>query len=123
MKTRVRYYLLSAAALLLACTSLLGSDYPTTVQSFSPLGYWRLNETGPSPALHSVANSGTLGAAGNGYIVLDVGMGESGANSIVGTAARLNNGGVAIGNCGSKIDVPWNSALNPTTFTIEFWAK
>src|SRR5689334_18226935 len=123
MKTRVRYHLLSAPALLLACTSVLGSDYPTTVSSFNPLGYWRLNETGPSPALHSVANSGSLGTAGNGYIVLDIGMGESGPNAIVGTAARFNNGGAVIANCHNKIDVPYNPALNSTTFTVEFWAN
>src|SRR5437879_5485842 len=124
MKTRVRYYLLSAAALLLACTSLLGSDYPTTVQSFSPLGYWRLNEAGPSPALNSVANSGSLGAAGNGYVVLDVGLGQSGANAVVGNAARFNNPGASTGPCGSKIDVPWSTAINPNPpFSVELWAK
>src|SRR5436309_1574542 len=107
MKTRVPHYLFPAAALLLACTSVPGSDYPTTVQIFSSLAYWRLNEAGPSPALRIYANSGSLGAAGNSYGVLDVANGQAG---IVGTSVRLSNPGVVIGYCGSKIDVPWNAA-------------
>jgi hypothetical protein len=74
--------------------------------------------------LRSYANSGSLGAAGTGYGVLDVTNGQSGANAVVGTAVRLSNPGATTGNQESKIDVPWNAALNPTApFSVEFWAK
>jgi len=109
--------------MLIALSSGLATaaDYPTTVSSFNPLGYWRLNETASSPALNSVANSSTLGAAANGYVVLDVTKGQPG---IVGNSIRLNNVGNTVGHCGSKVDVPYLAALNPASpFSIEFWTK
>src|SRR5438309_1844899 len=121
MKTRVRQYLMPTAALALFCASVQAADYPTTVSSFNPLGYWHLDETTASPALNKVANSGSLGAAADGYVVLDVGKGQAG---IVGNCIRLVNTGNTVGYCGSKVDVPFNPALNPKSpFSIEFWAK
>lgn len=116
---------LARSALLLGTLALGGgvqaSDYPTTIQSLNPLAYWRLDETTASPAINTVANSGTLGSAGNGHIVLDVGKGEPGK---VGSAARFVNNGNTVGYCGSKIDVPYNAAINPVApFSVEFWAK
>src|SRR6516162_3213948 len=106
MKTRVRHYLMPAAALVLACTSVLGSDYPTTVLSHSPLGYWRLDEAGPSPALHSVANSGSAGSAANGYVVNTVSLTvTNGMPGIVGNCARFSNPSAAIGSGLTRIDV------------------
>jgi len=35
------------------------ADYSNTIGSFNPLAYWRLNETAASPALNTVANSGS----------------------------------------------------------------
>src|SRR5215467_12390916 len=123
MKTRVLPYLIPAAALALFCASAQASDYPTTVLSHSPLGYWRLNETASSPAINKVANSGSVFNA-DGYVVLDVATGETGANAIAGNAIRLVNIGGTVGYCGSKVDVPFNPALNPNPpFSIEFWAK
>ena len=99
----------------------LAADYPSTVMSHSPVGYWRLNETAPSPALNIVANSGSLGSAGDGYVVLDVGKGQPGK---VGNAIRLVNSATDTAYSGSKVDVPYHADLNPETpFTVEFWAK
>src|SRR5436190_4686147 len=92
-------------SVMLCSLTQLWADYASTVQSLNPLGYWRFNETATSPAINKVANSGSLGSIGDGYIVLDVGKGEPG---VVGNAIRLNNSGSTVGYAGSKIDVPFN---------------
>lgn len=97
------------------------ADYASLVSGFGPLGYWRFNETNASPALNQVANSSSLGSTANGNIVMDADKGEAG---IVGSAVRFHNPGTTISYCGSKIDVPYQAAINPDPpFTIEFWAK
>jgi hypothetical protein len=99
-------------------------DYPTTVLSHTPppLAYWRFDEISTSPALHNAANSGSLGSAADGYIVLDVTQGV--ASGVVGNCIRLNNPGGTVGHCGNKVDVPYNPNLNVSPpFSVEFWAK
>jgi hypothetical protein len=104
-----------------ALYSAAAADYPTTVQSYNPLAYWRLDDTAASPALNIVSNSGTLGRAGDGYVVEDVGKGEPG---VVGNSIRLNNPGLTIGHLGSRVDVPYTAAISRNfPFTVEFWAK
>src|SRR5262249_23127948 len=99
----------------------ISADFASKVLALAPLGYWRFNESIPSPGLNKLTNSGSLGSAGDGYAVLDVIKGQSG---IVGNCIRLNNTNGDPGYCGSKVDVPFNAALNPQPpFTIEFWAK
>src|SRR5262245_6711926 len=90
-----------AGALLLAFSTVhaLASDYPTTVQSFNPLGYWRLDETATAPAVNKVSNLGSLGSTADGLVVLDVGKGQLG---VVGNCIRLNNPGNTVGYAGSK---------------------
>src|SRR2546430_953600 len=88
-----------AALLAVSIQIATPADYPTTVSSFSPLAYWRLDETAAAPPLNKLANSGSLGSVGDGYAVLDVGKGQAG---VVGNSIRLNNPGVTIGYCGSK---------------------
>ncbi|MCI0624958.1 MAG: hypothetical protein L0387_25510, partial [Acidobacteria bacterium] len=39
------------------------ADYPDTVLSQGPVGYWRLNETVQPPAPRPAANTGSLGTA------------------------------------------------------------
>lgn len=103
----------------LGCAAL-AADYSSTVLSYGPVAYWRLNETTPVPSALTAASLGTVpGAAG--YGVLDMVSGEAG---LVGNAFRFKNDGYTVGYCGSKIDVPFNPALNPKgSFTVEFWAK
>jgi len=43
------------------------ADYSNSVVSLSPVAYWPLNETVQPPAPYWAVNSGSLGAAGNGY--------------------------------------------------------
>ena len=112
----------TGAALLLSLTALNArADYASTVSGFTPVGYWRFNETATAPAQNSVSNASTMGSVLNGYVVRDVVKGEPGK---VGTSVRLTNPSVAAGYCGSKIDVPFNYALNVAgAFSVEFWLK
>lgn len=64
-----------AVALLAWNASLIvpAADYATTVLSYNPVAYWRFNETAASPAPNKVLNLGSIGALGDGYVVMDVG--------------------------------------------------
>ncbi len=112
-----------AGALLLALYSAspVRADYAADVLAQNPLAYWRFNETAAAAPLNSVANSGSLGSVVDGAVVLDVGKGQAG---IVGSSIRLNNSGSTIAYGGSKVEIPFNSGLNPAApFSVEFWAK
>ena len=96
------------------------ADYSNVVASYNPLAYWRLNETVAAPAPAIAANSSTLGAAGTGYVVGNLGQGIPG---VVGNAAGFTNK-VGTGHCETKIDVPFTTTLNPSApFSVEFWAN
>ncbi len=101
------------------------ADYPTTVLSQGPLGYWRLSETTRPSAPQPAVNIGNLGTAGNGQYLYDATRGEPGA--IVGSSdpsVRFFNPNLDVAYAGSKVEVPYNAALNPNgPFTVEFWAK
>jgi len=118
---RLRHALAGTTLGLAAVLSTSAADYPSTVLSYNPLAYWRLDETATAPPLNVISNSGTLGRTGDGYAVLDVTNGEPG---IVGTSIRLNNPGSGIGHCGSRVDVPYNGAISRNfPFSVEFWAN
>src|ERR1051325_11299900 len=121
MKTSVVRYVLAAGTSAAWCIAAQAADYPTTVLSHNPLGYWRFDETATSPALNKLANSGSLGSIVDGIAVADVGKGQPG---IVGNCIRLNNPGNVVGYCGSKVDITYNATINPAPpFSVEFWAK
>jgi len=121
MKTPARLGIVAASVMVL-CGSLTSlADYSSTVTALNPLGYWRFNETATMPALNVVANASSLGSALDGYVIHDAVKGQAG---IVGNAVRFSNPGVAAGYCGSKVDVPFNYALNPKgPFSVELWFK
>src|SRR5881394_183663 len=107
--------------------SAVGADYPSTVLSFSPAGYWRLGETTAVPAPSIAKNAGSLAAAADGDAVLDV---TNGAPGIVGTSFRFTNPNgydattPSVGYIGSVVDIPYFAELNPDgPYTVEFWAK
>ena len=107
-------------ATLLASTAV-AQDYATAVQALNPVAYWRLNETTAAPAQNKVVNASTLGSILDGLVIADA---EKGQPGIVNNGLRLNNPGVVVGYCGSKIDVPFNPALNKRgAFTVELWLK
>ena len=103
----------------------LKADYRETVLSQGPVGYWRLNETAQPPAPRPAANRGSLGAAGDGEYLFGPKRGEPGG--LAGspdTSVRFFNPNQDVGFGGSKIEIPFNAALNPNgSFSVEFWAK
>lgn len=116
-----RPWLAGAALLMLVNTASYGADYPTTLLAEGPLAYWRFSETATSPALPEVVNLGSAGAAANGFLVLDATAGNQGR---LGNAIMFVNAANDVGYCGSRLDIPYNPALNPAPpFSIEFWAK
>jgi len=115
-------------AALLATSLVLSAraDYPSTVTSQGPAGYWRLNETAQPPVLPiNATNRGSLGATGDGSILSGAIRGQPG--SLTGssdTSYRFSNPGWVVTYVGSRVDVSNNPALNPNgPFTVEFWAK
>ena len=91
------------------------ADYPSTVLSQGPLGYWRLNET-TQPQYHTnAANSGSLGASASGTYV----------SSPVRSTAGPFAGSDAVGFDGSSqyVTTPWVAGLNTPQFTVELWVN
>jgi hypothetical protein len=96
-------------------------NYAATVQSDAPLAWWRFGEPPIPPSASITANTGSLGAAGDG--TLSGGVTSSGAPLLPPTWPGLEaNNTCATFNSG-QMTVPYNAALNPTTFTVEFWAR
>ena len=105
----------------LASLPVLAQNYPSLILAQSPVDYWRLTETNASPAINTVSNLGSVGAAGTGYVLDGAITGEPG---IVGNCVLLTNNGQDVGYDYTRIDIPNLPALNPQPpFTIEFWAK
>src|SRR5260221_10635332 len=111
MKTTARNYLV-AATLIFALAAVQGADYPTTVQSFNPVGYWRLSESVSPPPANIIANAGSLGAAANGYAYPGYALAQ-GLPGVVGNSITFSNstGGGNAFDPGSLINVPYNAAL------------
>lgn len=106
---------LGLALLGLACTAQ--ADYPATVQSLNPLGWWRLNEpTQPPVPTHPMTNASTAGSTLNGSYYGVPLLGQPGA--MTGSLAPSFNG------VSQYAEVPYAAANNPTgPFTVEFWAN
>jgi hypothetical protein len=80
-----------------------GADFPATVLSQGPVGYWRLNETvQPSPPLPA-ADIGSLGTAGDGRYLFGPRRGEPGAlTGGSATSVRFFNPDLDIGSAGRR---------------------
>jgi hypothetical protein len=116
-RRNIRFLLPSAAAALLASTAM--ADYSSTVLSYNPLGYWRLNET-TAPTADIATNIGTLGTAGNGYYTSGAIHPATGA--IIADAA--DSGAGFPDAAGNRVVVPWNAKLATSgAFSVEFWAQ
>jgi hypothetical protein len=93
---------------------LLLTNYPTTVESINPVGYWRLSETTQPPFGGTAVNLGSLGSGADGtYIGGTPGV----RGALVGsqdTAVRFNGG----------VTVPFAAAFGVNApFTIEAWLR
>jgi hypothetical protein len=116
--------ILAATALLLAAGVPARADYASTLLSRGPVGYWRFDETAPSPAVFRLANSGTVGSAGDAYALITVTNGITGkVGNAIGLFNPLVGGNKATGHAETRADVFWNKGLNSPNFTIEFWAQ
>ena len=113
-----------AGAILLGTLATLparGQNYPTLIEAQSPVDYWRLNETNHSPAINTISNLGSTGAAGTGYVLSGALTGEPG---IVGHSVRVFNLSQDVGQETNMVDIPNLPELNPEPpFTIEYWMK
>lgn len=106
-----RGLVLLVTALALAGTAQAGF-YDEAVTDDNPVAYWRLGEAAGSP---TVANF--VGPSYTGSVLGGTTLGQAGALAgDASTAARFN------GSTG-KIDVGYDAALNPTSFTVECWAN
>ncbi len=111
------------ASATLAVTVPTPGTYEAAVVQTKPLVWFRDSETAALvDNTGTAANSGSLGAAGNGVARRYVTFQQPGA--IVGDAnksAEFNS--LRTGNDGKMVDVPFDAALNPSTFTAELWVK
>jgi hypothetical protein len=114
---------LAGAMLVMASATLASAaDYPSTVLSQGPVGYWRLNETvQPTQPPFIAANSGTVGAGGNGeYRDVVRGALPGAIVSEPGNAAAKFLGLTD----GNRVRIPYQPQWNQTgPYSIEFWAK
>jgi len=99
MKTRKSWKFASAlaGAILFGALSTVparAQNFTNLIQAQTPIDWWRFDETTPSPAINSVANLGSAGAIGTGYVVGAVTLGEPG---IVGSSVRLTNAAQTVG--------------------------
>ena len=114
---------LAGALIALAAATLPAmADYPSTVLSQGPVGYWRLNETAPTLTPPILAtNAGSVGAAGNGtYIAANRGV-KPGAIVSEPNSGAVGFDGVVVSN---RVRIPFQSQWNQNgPFSVEFWAK
>jgi hypothetical protein len=125
-------YLVTSPALLTvmllagATSSLtVRADYPTTVLSQRPVGYWRLNESAQPPPPSPAANFGTVGSDVDGQYLNGPLLGQPGAlTNSPATSVQFFNPNQDPTYGGSKVEVPYDDRLNPQPpFSVEFWAK
>lgn len=90
------------------------ADFPSTVVSQSPVGYWRLNETVQPPANTGAANAGSLGSAAVGT------YNNFPARGLPGPFA----GSSAVDLDGAQsVTTPWVPGLNGDQFSVELWVN
>jgi len=105
---------MAAASLMLCGATLALADYPTYLQSLSPLGHWQLNETGTVPPATVIQNLGSLGATDNGAPV---------GGALLGVPGVLTGNTAIIVTNGSHAAIPYDANLNPATFSAEGWFR
>lgn len=97
-------------------TTVAWADYPATVLSQDPVGYWRFGETAPVLNLSATAtNRGTLGATRNGTYEGD--LASRGADGVIpGNLAAHFDG------ASEYVSVEWLEAFNtPANWSVETW--
>ncbi|MCX6923835.1 MAG: LamG domain-containing protein [Verrucomicrobia bacterium] len=94
---------------LMTCGQDVRADYASAILQTSPVGYWRLGEASGTTAVDIAG--GFNGTYGGTFSLGTPGL-VTGAN----TAVTFS------GVVGSGVTVPYTNSINPTNFTVEFWA-
>ena len=100
-------------------TTATATTAPATILAQNPVGYWRLKDTSQTI---NVANLGTAGAAGDGTYVGNAVLGQAGPRPPTEAGFAADNKAPLLSGAG-YVEVPFQSAYNPTTFTVECWVK
>jgi hypothetical protein len=109
------YLTLSMAGRAAGC--VVQQDYQTALtQDDRPVGYWRLNEAIPPATI--ATNLGSLGTAANGTY-----FSSGTAGGIPGAITGDPDEAVGFDGIASKVEIPFNAALNATIFSIECWVN
>jgi Concanavalin A-like lectin/glucanases superfamily/Immunoglobulin domain/Immunoglobulin I-set domain len=121
MKTHSTYrHSLAATLVAIVTLTTARADYRSTLLSYNPAAYWRLNETATVPIADEAVNIGSLGAAANGFYI-----GTAGGTYTHPTTGVLSTDGAVTlaGSTGNGlVRVPYSaSRLNSKTFTVEGW--
>jgi hypothetical protein len=103
-----------------AGTNSAGS-YVAAVQSDAPLAWWRFGEPAIPSSPGITTNLGSLGAAGNGTLSGGVTSSGTPLRPPVWPGLESNNSAATFSS--GQMTVSWHTALNPATFTVEFWAR
>jgi hypothetical protein len=95
------------------------ADYASTVQGFTPVGYWRLSEMDPAPVDLAVAvNTGT------GGIALDGAYTNSATRGVTGALVGSSDPAAAFNGSNQRMLVPYSAELNPAApWTTEIWVQ
>ncbi|HLX70997.1 MAG TPA: LamG-like jellyroll fold domain-containing protein, partial [Verrucomicrobiae bacterium] len=136
MIKRIAVSIGTAALALVAAVSARAQSYSNAVQALNPVAYWPLAESTAPGSLYVATNSGTLGAAGNGYYETwwqtngNPGLLTNG-NSIVHIAGAItgdSDTAMQQGAVGQYVVIPrtTNGVFNPgvtltAPFSIEAW--
>lgn len=104
-----------------------GPGYADVILADKPIGYWRLSEPKKVESTSVIANSGAVGAAGNGSVFGSPNSVTGGATSplVAGTdtAMKFSQVGAYGLPTGGMIDVPSNAQLNTPSYSVECWAR
>lgn len=95
------------------------ADYENKVQSFNPLGYWKLDET--ASANDAAANSGSIGASLNGSY-----GGYASRAPVAGALDQDSDQAQAFNGSTNFVRIPFSAQLNPAqgqSWSAEIWAK
>ena len=98
-----------------------GAAYQALVLSASPAGYWRLNEPA-DPAIPVAANSGTLGASGNGGYIYASTAGVAGPSGTSFPGFESGNKAVGLNGTSGYVSLPALN-LNTNTVSISAWVN
>lgn len=98
-----------------------GTGWLGEILADGPAGFYRLEETGALGI--SAANTGSLGASGNGSYLGGVTQNVATLQNPASPGWEATNTGARFNGTSHKVDIPFAAALNPTSFSFSFWMK